>query len=98
MNKYNIIVEALDDSGDSVPMVPINFKVEMHDDLIEIIERTSTWPEFTPEIAKAYVVGLKLFAETIRQNKEKQPFDQLVQYLPDIIRISKNPCAKPKLF
>ncbi len=94
MHKYNISVEPVDEAGDLIPVVPLNFRVRMHDDLLEIIDRVSTWPEFTPELAKTYVVGLKLFAETVRANKDKPIFDELMPHLAEIIRISKNPCAK----
>jgi hypothetical protein len=66
MHRFRITVEPL--SPASEPQT-LQFEVENHDDIISIARRMSGRIELDDHGAKAFVIGLKLFSETILQNR-----------------------------
>ncbi|MCE9884106.1 DUF3861 domain-containing protein [Obesumbacterium proteus] len=78
--RYRITVEPIADrKGDPIDKAPISFEVENHDEILSIVERLGAREDlpFTGDKSKAFAVGLKLFSESLLENRKHPLFDDL---------------------
>lgn len=78
--RYRITVEPLTDSkGEPVDKAPVTFDVENHDEILGIIERLQAREDlnFGKDKTAAFAVGLKLFSETMMENRKHPLFAPL---------------------
>ena len=83
-------------SSDLKPLTPetnangLQFEVECHDDVAAIARSLSEKLELDGESAKAFAVGLKLFAEIVLRNRQTEPFSQIRPALSEFNNTLKN--------
>ncbi|CNE89425.1 DUF3861 domain-containing protein [Yersinia mollaretii] len=78
--RYRITVEPLTDrKGEPVDKAPVIFEVENHDEILGIIERLQAREDlnFGKDKTAAFAVGLKLFSETMMENRKHPLFAPL---------------------
>ncbi|CNI70341.1 DUF3861 domain-containing protein [Yersinia mollaretii] len=78
--RYRITVEPLTDrKGEPVDKAPVTFEVENHDEILGIIERLQAREDlnFGKDKTAAFAVGLKLFSETMMENRKHPLFAPL---------------------
>jgi hypothetical protein len=64
----------------------ISFDTYNHDELIEIIHRIQNSGQFSKDESTSFAVGLKLFGETMLQNKESELFSEIKPHLFDFMK------------
>jgi hypothetical protein len=75
---YRITVEYLKDiKGESVEKEPLTFETTNHDEIFQIVERTTKKGLFDADESAAFAVGLKLFSEVMLNNKDNDLFKPL---------------------
>ncbi|MDN0109092.1 DUF3861 domain-containing protein [Yersinia mollaretii] len=78
--RYRITVEPLTDrKGEPVDKALVTFEVENHDEILGIIERLQAREDlnFGKDKTAAFAVGLKLFSETMMENRKHPLFAPL---------------------
>lgn len=78
--RYRITIEPLTDrKGEPVDKAPVTFEAENHDDILSIIERLQARQDldFGKEKTAAFALGLKLFSETMMENRKHPIFAPL---------------------
>lgn len=78
--RYRITVEPLTDrKGEPVDKAPVTFEVDNHDEILGIIERLQAREDlnFGQDKTAAFAVGLKLFSETMMENRKHPLFAPL---------------------
>lgn len=78
--RYRITVEPLTDrKGEEMNKAPVIFEVEDHDEILGIIERLQAREDldFGKDKTAAFAVGLKLFSETMMENRKHPLFEPL---------------------
>ncbi|MDN0119912.1 DUF3861 domain-containing protein [Yersinia frederiksenii] len=78
--RYRITIEPLTDrQGEPVDKAPVTFEAENHDDILNIIERLQAREDldFGKEKTAAFALGLKLFSETMMENRKHPIFAPL---------------------
>ena len=85
---YKITVEHIADSKGqpSTYAAPMIFDAYNHDDLFKVLEKIQEKNLFAEDKTKAFVVGLKLFGETLLENKANPLFKD---FLPEFIEFMK---------
>ena len=74
MYRYRVTVEALSENPEQPSLT---FEVVNHDDIPSIARRLSGKVAMDEDATKAFAVGLKLFGETILQNRENPLFVEI---------------------
>ena len=75
---YKFTIEYEEDTkGNKKNLDPLVFQTRSHDDIIKIVEKMENKMQENTEDSKALAVGIKLFAEAMLKNKEKEPFKEL---------------------
>lgn len=67
-----------DGEGNPVNVPAMQFDFENHDNLFAIIERLEKREDFSPEMARQFGVGLKLFSEVMIENRSNPLFSDLL--------------------
>lgn len=78
--RYRITIEPLTDrKGEAIDKAPVTFEAENHDDILGIIERLQVREDlgFGKEKTAAFALGLKLFSETMMENRKHPVFAPL---------------------
>ncbi|MBS0057367.1 DUF3861 domain-containing protein [Yersinia sp. Marseille-Q3913] len=78
--RYRITVEPLTDrKGEPMDKAPVTFEVENHDEILGIIDRLQAREDlqFGKDKTAAFAVGLKLFSETMMENRKHPLFAPL---------------------
>lgn len=80
-HRYRITVEHLADAGGTPSSaVPLQFEIANHDEILSIIERIRAQGMLNPAAAAAFGLGLKLFGETLLNQRDTPPFDELAPH------------------
>ncbi|WP_417069329.1 DUF3861 domain-containing protein [Niveibacterium terrae] len=87
-HSYRITVERLAEQ-DEAASAPLQFEVSNHDEILAIIERIRSQGRFDPASAAAFGLGLKLFGETLLDNRESPPFDALMPHFGEFMKALK---------
>lgn len=78
-HQYRLTLEYLADAdGNAVDVQPMQFEFSNHDNLFTIVEYLSGREDFTPEMAREFGVGLKLFGEAMIENRNNPLFSELL--------------------
>lgn len=78
--RYRITIEPLTDrKGEVIDKAPVTFEAENHDEILGIIERLQAREDldFGQEKTAAFALGLKLFSETMMENRKHPIFTPL---------------------
>lgn len=77
-HQYHITVQHLYDAKgrSSTYTEPLAFNVGNHDDILAIVTRMQQAQLFDAETTAAFAVGLKLFGETLLENRQHPLFEQ----------------------
>ena len=87
---YRITVEHLADAdGNSGSAAPLQFEVANHDEILSVIERIRAKGLLDPAAASAFGLGLKLFGETLLNNRDTPPFDALAPHFGQFMKTLK---------
>lgn len=70
-HKFRITVESVADADENPVNTPLIFTVENHDDIIALAERGDD------DRARAFLVGLKLFGETMLQDRDNPLYAEI---------------------
>ncbi len=89
-HRYRITVERLTDAPETNGSGQLQFEVENHDDILAIIERIRSQGQFDAAAAAAFGLGIKLFGETLLENRAKAPFDALAPHFGQFMKVLKN--------
>lgn len=77
-HQYRLTLEYLSDAQGNVPDTPpVQFVFANHDNLFAIMERLSERDDFTPETAREFGLGLKLFSEVMLTDRDNPLFAEL---------------------
>lgn len=74
MYQYRITVESLTENA-AAPS--LSFEVVNHDDIMAVVQRIDGKVAMDADATRAFALGLKLFGETILQNRENPLFQQI---------------------
>lgn len=87
-HQYQITVKHLADAQGqpSTYSEALEFKAGNHDDIFVVIERLQATQLLDEESMKAFAVGLKLFGETLLENRDIPLFKQ---FMPQFIQFVK---------
>lgn len=88
-HRYRITVERLEQDESTGASAPLQFEVGNHDEILAIIERIRSQGRFDPASAAAFGLGLKLFGETLLDNRESPPFDALMPHFGQFMKALK---------
>lgn len=83
---YRVTVEALNPVDGEASAAPLRFDFGTHEDLSGIIHKLGAREGFTPDTARAFGVGLKLFSEVVRSHKDTSPFAEMMPHLNNIMK------------
>lgn len=84
---YLITVEHLGaPHGESVRKDPLCFEASNRDNIFAIADHLKQQPDFTPEQAQAFAVGLKLFGNILLEKKEFPVFEA---FMPQFVTFMK---------
>lgn len=72
-HKFRITVESVAEADENPVNAPLVFTVENHDDIIALAERTGA----DDDRARAFLVGLKLFGETMLQDRDNPLYAEI---------------------
>lgn len=86
MYRYRITVEALTDNA---AQPHLSFETVNHDDIMAVVQRIDGKIALDANATRAFAVGLKLFGETILQNRENPLFQQIRPAFGDFMRTLK---------
>ena len=78
--RYRITIEPLTDrKGEAIDKAPVTFEAKNHDEILGIIERLQAREDlnFGQEKTAAFALGLKLFSETMMENRKHPIFSPL---------------------
>lgn len=87
-HRYRITVERLAEQ-DEPASAPLQFEVGNHDEILALIERIRSQGRFDPASAAAFGLGLKLFGETLLDNRDSPPFDALMPHFGQFMKALK---------
>ena len=87
-HRYRITVERLAEE-DEAASAPLQFEVANHDEILAIIERIRSQGRFDPASAAAFGLGLKLFGETLLDNRDSPPFAALMPHFGEFMKTLK---------
>lgn len=87
-HRYRITVERLAEQ-DEAASAPLQFGVGNHDEILALIERIRSQGRFDPDSAAAFGLGLKLFGETLLDNRDSPPFDALMPHFGQFMKALK---------
>lgn len=80
-NRYKVTIEHLmSTDGSASTDNSLQFEVENHDDIFAIVKRLEARGDFSPEEAKAFGVGLKLFSEVMLDNRQLPLFSSFIPH------------------
>lgn len=87
-HEYEITVKHIADANGnpSIYTEALQFKAYNHDDLFKVLDHLTKANLLDEEKTKAFAIGLKLFGETLLENKEKPLFKD---FLPQFIKFMK---------
>ena len=86
MYRFRVTVESLPTAGEPEK---IQFEVENHDDILAIAKRATGKLGLEGDAAPAFVIGLKLFGETVLQNRALPLFAAIKPALGDFMKAMK---------
>ncbi|MDE1178291.1 MAG: DUF3861 domain-containing protein [Edaphobacter sp.] len=86
MYRYRITVEALTENA---AMHQMSFEAANHDDIMAVVQRIDGKLALDEDATRAFAVGLKLFGETILQNRDNLLFQQIRPAFGDFMRSLK---------
>ncbi|AJJ61530.1 DUF3861 domain-containing protein [Yersinia aldovae] len=93
--RYRITIEPLTDrKGAAIDKAPVTFEAENHDEILSIIERLQAREDldFGKEKTAAFALGLKLFSETMMENRTHPLFASLGTSFKDFMfQLKKGP-------
>ncbi len=95
-HRYRVTLEHLADAGGNPSQYerPLQFEVANHDDIFAIVERLRQRSDFTERDAMAFGVGLKLFSETMLENKDNPLFSSFKPHFMEFMKeLKKGPSA-----
>jgi hypothetical protein len=72
-HKFRITVESVAEADENPVHAPLVFTVENHDDIIALVERAGA----NDDHARAFLVGLKLFGETMLQDRDNPLYAEI---------------------
>lgn len=90
--RYRITLEPLTDKhGDPLEAETLVFEAENHDEILGIVKRLQAREDlgFGEEKTAAFAVGLKLFSETMMENRKHPLFDPLRTAFKDFMMLLK---------
>lgn len=92
---YRITVEHLADAeGHPGSAAPLQFEIANHDEILSLIERIRTQGLLDdPAATAAFGLGLKLFGETLLNQRATPPFDALAPHFGQFMKALKK--SKP---
>lgn len=88
MHRFRITVEPVTAEDSSQEM--LSFEVTNHDDILEIVGRSSSRLGLSEDETKAMMVGLKLLSEVTLKHRTREPFSQLRPSLRELTLQVKN--------
>jgi hypothetical protein len=89
-HRYRITVEPLaSPTAGSPDDAPLVFEASSHDDILALVGKVGKQDAFTPDTARAFVVGLKLFGEVLLENRDTPFFAPLLQQFKEMMKTIK---------
>lgn len=87
-HRYRVTVEHLADAqGNPVDASPLRFEVGNHDDIMAVVAYLRGRGDLPEETATAFGVGLKLFGETLLENRDHPLF---AEFFPQFVAFMKH--------
>ena len=84
---YRVTVEPCSDENPTpAPEAGLTFEVDNHDDILAIVKKLESRPDFTQNDARAFGVGLKLFSEVMLKNKSLPLFSGFLPHFVDFMK------------
>jgi len=84
---YKVTVEPRSDENTALPSgAALTFEVDNHDDILAIVKKLESRPDFTESDARAFGVGLKLFSEVMLKNKSLPLFSGFLPHFVDFMK------------
>lgn len=90
--RYRITVEPLTDkNGEPLDLAPLVFEAENHDEILGIVKRIQERDDlnFGKDKEAAFALGLKLFSETMLENRKHPLFAPLRMAFTDFMMLLK---------
>ncbi|WP_430459652.1 DUF3861 domain-containing protein [Thalassolituus sp. LLYu03] len=87
-HQYRITVEHLADANGNPSTYdkPLTFNAGNHDDIFRVVEFVRARGDFSEDQATAFAVGLKLFGETLLENKDHPLFADFRSHFVDFMK------------
>ncbi|WP_221797783.1 DUF3861 domain-containing protein [Oceanobacter mangrovi] len=78
-HRYRVTLEHLEDAkgNPSTYDAPLQFEVGNHDDIFAVVEKVKNLSGLPADKAVPFAVGLKLFGETILENRDHPLFEEM---------------------
>lgn len=95
-HQYHITVQHLCDAKGqpSTYTEKLAFNVGNHDDILAIVERMQQAKLFDKDATAAFALGLKLFGETLLENRQHLLFEQLLPQFGQFMKHLKHTLAQ----
>lgn len=88
-HRYRITLERISDSPEVEDAGTLQFEAGNHDDIFAIIARIRSKGQLDADAAAAFGLGMKLFGETLLDNRNTPPFDALVPHFGQFMKTLK---------
>ena len=86
-HEFRITVEHVADAAGNAPDAPpLTFNAFSHDNILAIVDRVEKRGDFSPESARAFGVGLKLFSEALLENKDNPLFESFRSHFGEFMK------------
>lgn len=77
-NKYKIVLQEIELKDETYPKHSVKFEFENRDNIVELINKMQNSGKLEDNHKSAqFILGLKLFGETIMQNKKNPLFEEI---------------------
>ncbi|MCJ8161501.1 DUF3861 domain-containing protein [Acinetobacter zhairhuonensis] len=98
-HQYHITVEHLCDAKGqpSTYTEKLAFDVGNHDDILAIVDRMQQAKLFDADATAAFAVGLKLFGETLLENRQHPLFQQILPQFGQFMKHLKQTLAEQQV-
>lgn len=97
-HQYHITLQHLSDAKGqpSIYTEKLEFNVGNHDDIFAIVERMQQAKVFDAEATAAFAVGLKLFGETLLENRQHPLFQDFLPQFGQFMKHLKQTLAQQR--